>query len=117
MKKKFLFFSIGVVSILSCAAAMSFAPNDKLTKAANPTDIGDVNFTLNSNTLTFSNGVHLYSDVENSMPYDWSNRLYPAGVGAAIYNGNDLYSPTEYKIHISKFEANQYYISLSDYTS
>lgn len=117
MKKKFLFFSIGVVSILSCAAALSFAPTGKVAKAASPTDLGEVNLTLNSNTLTFSNGVHLFSDVENSMPFDWSNRLYPAGVGMAIYNGNDLYSPTEYRIHICKFDANQYYISLSDYPS
>lgn len=115
MKKKFLLFSIGVVSILSCAAALSFAPTGKVAKAASPTDLGTVNFTLNSGTLTFANGVHLYSDVENSMPYDWSNRLYPTGAGMAIFNGNDLYSPTAHGIHICKFDANQYYISLAEY--
>ena len=44
MKKKFLFFSIGVVSILSCAAALSFAPANKVAEAVAPTDLGEVNF-------------------------------------------------------------------------
>ena len=113
MKKKFLFFSIGVVSILSCAAALSFAPTNKVAEAVEPTDLGEVNFTINNNTLTFDGGVHVISDVENPMPYDWSNRLFPAGPGAAIFNGVDMYSATEHRIHICKFDAAQYFICLS----
>ena len=119
MKKKFLFFSIGVVSILSCAAALSFAPHDKVAKATDPIDLGEVNFFLDpaASCLTWDKGVYMVSDVQNSMPYDWSNRLYPVGTGSAIFNGNDMYSASEHRIHICKYEVNKYYIAFSDYLS
>ena len=115
MKKNILFFSIGAVSILSCAAALSFAPTANMAKADAPTNLGEINFNIDPGPVTFESGVHLLTDVTNSMSYDWSNRMYPAGTGSAIFNNNDMYSPSENRIHICKYEAKKYYIAFSDY--
>ena len=115
MKKKFLFFSIGVVSILSCAAAMSFAPNEKWAKAAGVIDLGEIHCTFDSGLATWNNGIYLVSDETNAMPYDWSNRMSSTELNSVILNGQDLYQSTGKRVHVCKYDAQKYYLALSDY--
>ncbi len=115
MKKKILFFSIGVVSILSCAAAMSFSPKEKIVKADGVIDLGEIHCTFNSTHATWNSGLYLNSDETNEMAYDWSNRMYSTELNSVIYNGQDLYQATGKRIHICKHEAKAYYLSFGDY--
>ena len=122
MKKKFLFFSIGVVSILSCAAALSFAPHDIAAKADEVVDVGDINLRLEVSGVTHPTGIYLLGDKANEVPVlpDWKTRFRSTEANSIVINGVDIYTTTGTKIGIAKFEQDttndlyKYYVAIGD---
>lgn len=117
MNKKHLIFSIGAVLILSCASALSFSHKDfKEAKADNPTDIGELNFSLDGGSTTWGQGIYLINDSENAVPIldNWQTRFRSEEANSITINGVDIFTTTNKKITIAKFEASKYYVALSD---
>ena len=115
MKRKGLFFALGLVSVLSCGA-ISFSHNIKEVRADSVIDLGEISFSLNvgTNERRTATGIYIVSATTNEMTTNWEQGLYSNEANAVLRNGNAVCTPT---LPLKKVGAQSYYLGLSDVPS